>query len=222
MQSLPKLIASRLPGRPYCTDNLQYGLVICPPEISLEKSYLQLNPPILWHWMVFNIDEPMAAQAWGKSQSHIAQLDCRESSEYGCASRPSAGNARHFSRPGLTSAGRSHAAFAGAGEALGADEDFPPNVLLPKEVRSAAPGDCSDEGIVGGHEGSRHEFQNVGKEGESSRLHSSTYTGTGSKRGAWLAVPITRAVRSAPETPSYLAGIFSLSLNSRWLAGRGR
>lgn len=42
----------------------------------------------------------------------------------------------------------------------------------------------------------------------------------GSSRGAWLAVLITRAVRSAPETSSYLAGIFSLSLNRRWLAVR--
>lgn len=67
MQSLTDLIASRLPRRPYCTDNLKYGLVIRSPETALEKSYLQLNPPIRWHWLVFDIDEPMAALAWEKA-----------------------------------------------------------------------------------------------------------------------------------------------------------
>jgi hypothetical protein len=64
-----------------------------------------------------------------------------------------------------------------------------------------------------------HEFLGLGRRKqqkvESGRLHSTTSTGTGSKSGAWLAVPITRAVRSAPETSSYLAGIFSLSLKRR-------
>lgn len=67
MQSLHDLIASRLPRRAYCTDNLDHGLVLRPPEVALEKNYLQLNPPILWHWLVFDIDEPMAALAWEKA-----------------------------------------------------------------------------------------------------------------------------------------------------------
>ena len=67
MQSLPDLIAPRLPRRPYCTDNLKHGLVIRPPEVALGKNYVQLNPPILCHWLVFDIDEPMAALAWEKA-----------------------------------------------------------------------------------------------------------------------------------------------------------
>lgn len=67
MQSLTDLIVPRLPRRPYCTDNLKYGLITRSPEVALEKNYLQLNPPILWHWLVFDIDEPMAALAWEKA-----------------------------------------------------------------------------------------------------------------------------------------------------------
>jgi len=67
MLSLPDLIVPRLPRRPYCSDNVKRGLIIRPPEQALERSYLQLNPPILWHWFVFDIDEPMAALAWEKA-----------------------------------------------------------------------------------------------------------------------------------------------------------
>lgn len=64
MQHLSDLIVSRLPRRPYCTDNLDHGLIIRPPKLAMEKCYLQLNPPILRHWLVFDIDKPMAALAW--------------------------------------------------------------------------------------------------------------------------------------------------------------
>lgn len=64
MQHLSDLIVPRLPRRPYCTDNLDHGLIVRPPALALEKNYLQLNPPILCHWMVFDVDTPRAALAW--------------------------------------------------------------------------------------------------------------------------------------------------------------
>lgn len=64
MSSLTDLIVDRLPRRPYCTDNLERGLIIRPASIAVEKSHLQLNPAYVRHWLVFDVDIPLAAIAW--------------------------------------------------------------------------------------------------------------------------------------------------------------
>lgn len=54
----------RLPHRPYCTDDLQYGVRIRPLKTALKLPYLQINPPHLRMWMLFDVDREGAALAW--------------------------------------------------------------------------------------------------------------------------------------------------------------
>jgi hypothetical protein len=54
----------RLPHRPYCTEDLQYGVRIRPRKTALSLPYLQINPPHLRMWMLFDIDREGAALAW--------------------------------------------------------------------------------------------------------------------------------------------------------------
>jgi hypothetical protein len=55
---------NRLPHRPYCTDDLQYGVRIRPLKTALQLPYLQINPPHLRMWMLFDVDREGAALAW--------------------------------------------------------------------------------------------------------------------------------------------------------------
>ena len=64
MSSLSDLILPRLPLRPLCTDNLGFGLVRRAPIQAIDKPYIQLNPPVLMHWLLFDIDRRRAAFAW--------------------------------------------------------------------------------------------------------------------------------------------------------------
>jgi len=54
----------RLPHRPYCTDDLDYGLCVRGVETALNKKYIQLNSPKEISWLIFDIDRPGAAWAW--------------------------------------------------------------------------------------------------------------------------------------------------------------
>ena len=56
--------ADRLPRRPYCTEDLQYGVRIRPLKAALKLPYLQINPPHLRMWMLFDVDREGAALAW--------------------------------------------------------------------------------------------------------------------------------------------------------------
>jgi hypothetical protein len=54
----------RLPRRPYCTDDLSDGLRIRSLAQALTKPYIQVNPPHLRIWSIFDVDRPGAAVAW--------------------------------------------------------------------------------------------------------------------------------------------------------------
>lgn len=58
------LFTDRLPRRPYCTEDLQYGVRIRPLKAALKMPYLQVNPPHLRMWMLFDVDREGAAIAW--------------------------------------------------------------------------------------------------------------------------------------------------------------
>lgn len=61
----PDLFATdRWPRRPYCSDDLQFGLKIRSLSQALTKSYIQVNPPRLRVWSMFDIDRAGAAVAW--------------------------------------------------------------------------------------------------------------------------------------------------------------
>ena len=47
---------NRLPNRPYCSDDLSSGLKIRSLLDAITRPYLQINPPHLRVWMIFDID----------------------------------------------------------------------------------------------------------------------------------------------------------------------
>lgn len=53
-----------LPHRPYCSDDLADGLRIRPLATAKKHRYLQINPPSQAHYLIFDVDRPMAAYAW--------------------------------------------------------------------------------------------------------------------------------------------------------------
>lgn len=55
---------ARLPRRPYCSDDLNYGLVIRPATTALQHRHIQPNAPLELAWLVFDLDYQGAAFAW--------------------------------------------------------------------------------------------------------------------------------------------------------------
>ena len=58
------LFAERLPARPYCTDDLTFGLIIRPKASAARCRYIQPNTPFAVSWLVFDLDHPYAAVRW--------------------------------------------------------------------------------------------------------------------------------------------------------------
>ncbi|MGC8509042.1 MAG: replication initiation protein, partial [Thiomonas sp.] len=56
--------SERLPRRPYCADDLCAGLRVRSLEQALTKPYLQINPPHLRVWSIYDVDRPAAVLAW--------------------------------------------------------------------------------------------------------------------------------------------------------------
>jgi hypothetical protein len=55
--------ARRMPRKPYCSDNVSHeGLKIRGFENAIKHKYIQINPPGLQYWLVFDLDE--GAQSW--------------------------------------------------------------------------------------------------------------------------------------------------------------
>lgn len=49
-----------LPSKPYCSDDLSYGIQIRPKHLALLKRYIQPNHPYYTHFFVFDLDYPTA------------------------------------------------------------------------------------------------------------------------------------------------------------------
>jgi hypothetical protein len=58
------LFTSRLPKKPYCTDDLAAGLLIRTKAIATKRRYIQHNPPPILSYMVYDLDRPNSALAW--------------------------------------------------------------------------------------------------------------------------------------------------------------
>ena len=56
--------ADRLPRRPYCSDDLAAGLGIRSLRQAITQPYIQVNPPWLRLWLLFDVDRPGAALSW--------------------------------------------------------------------------------------------------------------------------------------------------------------
>ena len=57
-------IPTLLPRRPYCTDDLESGLRIRSLSAALKARYIQVNPPHLRVFSLFDIDRPWGGLAW--------------------------------------------------------------------------------------------------------------------------------------------------------------
>ena len=51
---------SKLPSKPYCSDDLSYGVKVRPKHIALLKRYIQPNHPYYTQFFVFDLDYPTA------------------------------------------------------------------------------------------------------------------------------------------------------------------
>ena len=57
-------LSNMLPKRPYCSDNLSQGIYPRSLSVAIKKNYIQLNPPQMQYWLVFDIDRQASAFAW--------------------------------------------------------------------------------------------------------------------------------------------------------------
>lgn len=59
-----ELFQSRLPLRPWATDDLAAGVRVFGRDAAARRRYVQPNPPALRTWIVFDVDRAGAAHAW--------------------------------------------------------------------------------------------------------------------------------------------------------------
>src|SRR5690606_16331779 len=53
-------IIHKFPAKPYCSDDLTYGLKVRPKHIALLKRYIQANHPYYTNFLIFDLDSPTA------------------------------------------------------------------------------------------------------------------------------------------------------------------
>jgi len=58
------LFDERLPHKPYCSNDLESGLLVRPRRSALKHRYIQANPPTLRFWMLHDVDREGGALAW--------------------------------------------------------------------------------------------------------------------------------------------------------------
>lgn len=57
-------LQERMPKKPYCTDDLQLGIRPRSYKTAITHRYVQVNPPHLRHFLLFDLDYSGAAIAW--------------------------------------------------------------------------------------------------------------------------------------------------------------
>ena len=55
-QTQLQLFADNLPAKPYCSDDLEFGLLIRQAKNAIQKRYIQHNKPTSVHWLAFDCD----------------------------------------------------------------------------------------------------------------------------------------------------------------------
>ena len=60
MQAFSKQLINKLPLRPYCSDNLDYGIAVRARQDALLKRYIQFNHPYYTNFLIFDLDYPAA------------------------------------------------------------------------------------------------------------------------------------------------------------------
>lgn len=61
---ISSVFESRLPHRPYCSDDLTHGLIVRPAATALQHRHIQPNAPLEVAWLVFDVDYSGAAFVW--------------------------------------------------------------------------------------------------------------------------------------------------------------
>lgn len=59
-----ELFLETLPEKPYCSDNLAFGVSILPKHIARAKRYVQHNQPWAKAWMVYDVDRSTSIFDW--------------------------------------------------------------------------------------------------------------------------------------------------------------
>ena len=57
-------LQERIPHKPYCTDDLSYGIRPRSYKTAITRRYIQVNPPHLRTFLLFDLDYAGAALAW--------------------------------------------------------------------------------------------------------------------------------------------------------------
>lgn len=68
VSSLNTEFKNRLANKPYCSDDLGYGLLIRDKQIALSKKYIQANTPRTQNWLTFDIDYPFVLETTFKEK----------------------------------------------------------------------------------------------------------------------------------------------------------
>lgn len=68
-------VPERLPRRPYCSDNLEEGVIIRPLERALTYKHIQMNPPNAVFWIVIDIDAPVISDPISEQMKAILDGD---------------------------------------------------------------------------------------------------------------------------------------------------
>jgi len=71
---IQQLFQERLPHRPYCTDDFDYGLRIRKKDVALRHRHIQPNRPQAATWLMFDLDYPGAALAWEKANLPVPTI----------------------------------------------------------------------------------------------------------------------------------------------------
>jgi hypothetical protein len=61
----------KLPHKPYCSDDLGYGIIIRPKRTAIKMQYIQPSPPCLITSLIFDIDRSDAYFAWSDANLPI-------------------------------------------------------------------------------------------------------------------------------------------------------
>ena len=68
VSSLHKEFTNRLANKPYCSNDLGYGLQIRDKQIALLRKYIQANSPRTQNWLTFDIDYPCVLETTFKEK----------------------------------------------------------------------------------------------------------------------------------------------------------
>ncbi len=74
---------ARLPNKPYCSNDLGFGVKICSKKHAVQFRYIQNNPPTIKHWLTFDIDHEKP-YVWEDAQLPVPNMVVRNPDNLKC------------------------------------------------------------------------------------------------------------------------------------------